>query len=275
MKHSIILAISLIFMVSNLYAQPELRIVSGKQDTVRNAQHFFRGMTTPNSQLSVNGNSFPVYATGAFAAEVRLVEGNNKVKIAARHGGKETVSNFDIFYMPTKVQQATSLFEIDQAELIPNVSIVYPGDVLRIKVKTLPGSNVSWLNGMLEELPVSETNGMAGIYQGQYIVKENDPLLASPVTVTLKSGAQSISKEVAKSITVIDPLKPLYVKSKGTYPYLNYGLGQDRLGGSKMGYISAGIDMKVLSKVDRQYKVQLSKRRSACLINCLIAVFKK
>ena len=264
MKHSIIIAISLIFIVSNLCAQPELQIVSGKQDTVRSAQHFFRGMTVPNSQLSVNGNSFPVYATGAFAAEVRLIEGNNKVQIVARHGGKETVNNLDIFYMPAKAQQATSLFEIEQAELIPNVSMVYPGDVLRIKVKTLPGSNVSWLNGnLLEELPVSETNGMAGIYQGQYIIKENDPLLSSPVTVTLKSGAQSISKEVAKSITVIDPLKPLYVKSKGIYPYLNYSLGQDRLGGSKMGYISAGIDMKVLSKVDRQYKVQLSKRRSA------------
>lgn len=150
------------------------------------------------------------------------------------------------------------------AELIPNVSMVYPGDVLKVKVKTLPGCNVSWLNGnVLEELPVDEANGIAGIYTGQYAVKENDSLLASPITVTVKNGEQSISKEIAKNIMVIDPSKPLYVRSKGVRPYLNYGLGKGRLGGAKIGYISPEIDMKVLSKVDDLYKVQLSKWRSA------------
>jgi len=247
-----------------LYAQPELRIVSGQQDTVRNAQHFFRGMTAPNSQLSVNGVSFPVYATGAFAAEVKLVEGQNKISFVVRHEGKETLSDINVYYLPVQAPRATSIFEIEQAELIPNMSMVYPGDELKIKVKTLPGCNVSWLNGItLQELPQQQTNGMAGIYQGRYIVKENDPLLASPIIVTVKNDEQSIDKEIAKSITVMDPLNPLYVRTKGDYPYLNYGLGQDRLGGSKIGYISPGIDMKVLCKVNNLYKVQLSKYHSA------------
>ena len=260
----IIFIISLVITVSSIYAQPELRFVSGQQDTVRNSQHFFRGMTTPNSQLTVNGVSFPVYPTGAFAAEVRLVEGQNIVNFVVRHNGKETVNNLNIYYLPLKPQQVTSRFEIEQAELIPNISMVYPGDLIRVKVKTLSGCNVSWLNGIaLEELPIEDAKDITGIYQGQYIVKENDSLLASPVTVTVNNGEQSISKEIVKSITVIDPLKPLYIRSKGDNPYLNYGLGQDRLGGSKIGYISAGIDMKVLNKVDRHYKVQLSNRRTA------------
>jgi N-acetylmuramoyl-L-alanine amidase len=264
MKNGIILILFLILFGSKLHAQPELRLVSGQQDTVRNARHFFRGMTTPNSQLSVNDVSFPVYATGAFAAEVNLVEGQNTVNFVVRHGGKETVSDIAIYCLPLQVPQVTSRFEIEQAELIPNLSMVYPGDVLKIKVKTLPGCTVGWLNGnRLEELPADAANGMAGIYQGRYVVKENDPLLALPITVTVKNGTQSISKEIAKSITVVDPLQPIYVRTKGAYPYLNYGLGQDRLGGSKIGYLSPGIDMKVLGKVDRLYKVQLSKQRSA------------
>ena len=263
MNKYFILFVALFFFGMSLYAQPELRLVSGKQDTVRNAQHFFRGMTAPGSQLTVNGVSFPVFATGAFAAEVNLNEGFNKISFVVRNGGKETTSDFDMYYEPRKAPQATSRFEIEQAELIPNVSMIYSGDELRIRIKTLPGCEVDWLNGnLLEEMPVSQTNGMAGIYQGRYVVKENDSLLASPVTVTVKNREQCISKEIA-AVTVIDPSKPLYVRSKGVYPYLNYGLGQDRLGGSKIGYISPGIDIKVLGKVDRMYKVQLSKRHSA------------
>jgi len=262
-KNDSFFLILLLIFGSNLYAQPELRIVTGQQDTVRSAQHFFSGMTAPNSQLSVNGVSFPVYATGAFAAEVKLSEGLNKVNFVVRQSGKETVKNVDIYYMPMETPQATTRFEIEQAELIPAVSMVYPGDALKLKVKTLPGCKVSWLNGkVLEELPV-EVAGIAGIYQGQYVVEENDSLLDSPVVVTVTNGEQSISKEIAKSVTVINPQKPLYVKTKGATPYLNYGLGQDRLGGSKIGYISEGIEMKALCKAGRLYKVQLSKQHSA------------
>ena len=263
MKKYLIFIITLILFGTGMYAQPELQFVSGQQDTVNNARHFFRGMTMPGSTLSVNGISFPVYATGAFAAEVNLTEGPNKVNFVVRHGGKETVSELSIFYMPEKMPQVTSRFEIEEAELIPNLSMLYPGDVLKVRVKTLPDCTVSWLDGnILEELPVNKA-GVQGIYQGRYVVKENDTLLASPITLTVKNGEQSISKEIAKSITVISPSDPLYVRSKGANPYLNYGLGQDRLGGSKIGYISAGIDMRVLSKVDNLYKVQLSNRRSA------------
>ena len=259
-KKNFILAGAFILFGAGLYAQPAFRLIAGKQDTVRNARHYFRGMTTPGSRLSVNDVSFPVYDTGAFAAEVNLTEGANKITFAVSRDGKKTVNELTVYLKSEKTPQATSRFEIEQAEMIPNLSMVYPGDVLKVRVKTLPGCHVSWLNGnKLEEL----TDGIPGIYQGLYVVKENDPLLASPITVTVKNGTQSAGKEIATGITVINPLDPLYVKSKGVRPYLNYGLGQDRLGGSKIGYISPGIEMKVLSKSGNLYKVQLSNRHTA------------
>jgi N-acetylmuramoyl-L-alanine amidase len=104
---------------------------------------------------------------------------------------------------------------------------------------------------------------MAGIYTGQYIVQENDPLLSSPITVTLTNGEQSLNREIAPSIEVINPVNPLYVRTRGARPFLNYGLGQDRLGGSRIGTLSPEIDLRVTNKVGRLYKVQLSQNRSA------------
>ena len=259
-----VFVLTFLLATGSLFAQPQLMLVSGQQDTVRNARHFFRGMTAPGSQLTVNGVSFPVYHTGAFAAEVFLAEGDNIITFVVRHSGKETVSEQYIYYYPPKAPQAVTRLEIERAELIPDATMVLPGDQLKVVVKTLTNCRVYWLDGKtLEELPPSETSGMTGIYQGMYIVKENDPLLAAPIEVSVQNETQTISKEITKGITVINPMNPLYVKSKGAYPYLNYGLGQDRLGGSKMGYITEGINMKVLGKVDRLYRVQLSKHRSA------------
>ena len=45
--------------------------------------------------------------------------------------------------------------------------------------------------------------------------------------------------------------------------YLQYGDGDDRLGGSKMGFIDAGIILRVVGEKDGLYKVQLSQNRYA------------
>ncbi len=54
-------------------------------------------------------------------------------------------------------------------------------------------------------------------------------------------------------------------KTTGTLPYLEYGLGDDRLGGAKMTFLDTGIVMKVVDSVNADYKVQLSKNRFAWL----------
>ncbi len=61
--------------------------------------------------------------------------------------------------------------------------------------------------------------------------------------------------------------KPAYWlgKSVGKLPMLAYGLGDDRLGGAKMGYIDTGILLKVVDSAHDLYKVQLSQYHSAYL----------
>ncbi|MEY3437085.1 MAG: hypothetical protein RL335_1541 [Bacteroidota bacterium] len=55
------------------------------------------------------------------------------------------------------------------------------------------------------------------------------------------------------------------VRTKGAIAYLEYGLGDDRLGGAKMGYLDSNVVLKVVDSIHSDYKVQLSKNHFAYL----------
>ena len=52
-------------------------------------------------------------------------------------------------------------------------------------------------------------------------------------------------------------------KTTGAQPYLEFGLGDDRLGGAKMTYLDTAIVMKVVDSIKDDYKVQLSRNHFA------------
>lgn len=54
-------------------------------------------------------------------------------------------------------------------------------------------------------------------------------------------------------------------KTTGILPYLEYGLGSDRLGGAKMTFLDTGVVIKVSDSTLVNYKVQLSKDHFAYL----------
>ena len=50
-----------------------------------------------------------------------------------------------------------------------------------------------------------------------------------------------------------------YARSTGKLPFIEYGIGDDRLGGAKMAYIDSNILLKIVDSFKTDYKVQLSK----------------
>ncbi|WP_396171118.1 N-acetylmuramoyl-L-alanine amidase [Flavobacterium sp.] len=54
--------------------------------------------------------------------------------------------------------------------------------------------------------------------------------------------------------------------------FLNYGLGEDRLGAAKMGYIDADVLVKVVSKKDDLYQVELKENLSAWVLESNLKV---
>jgi N-acetylmuramoyl-L-alanine amidase len=59
--------------------------------------------------------------------------------------------------------------------------------------------------------------------------------------------------------------QPFYGRTTGRLPYLNYGLGEDRLGGAKMTYLDSNVFVNVVDSTREDYKVQLSKAHFAYL----------
>jgi len=276
-KITLCLCALFVLAVSNTFAQ-KLQIVAGKVDTARNYQHYLRGLTDANAKIFVAGKEFPVYWTGAFAAEVELAEGDNKVEIIAQRGDEQTKEELQIFFKRRErdISAPTQGFAIDRIEIFPsNTMIVTEGDAVRIRVKATPNSNVSWLNNVkLYELPVSETNGVAGIYQSTYIVQSGDKIFEKPLQAKLSNPnnkKQTVTKEVQAQISYLDKnTAPLMLRTKGELPYLNYGLGSDRLGGSKINHIVEDIVLKATGKIGNLYRVQLSKHYEAWIPdNCV------
>ncbi|HMX81455.1 MAG TPA: N-acetylmuramoyl-L-alanine amidase, partial [Ferruginibacter sp.] len=147
--------------------------------------------------------------------------------------------------------------------MIPEGNLyVRPGDRIKFRVKALSGCKVTVNRSIaLYEMP---NNKMPGIYQGEYQVKETDSFLVSkmPVTITDSTG-RSFTKESKNWISMFGPLVPDIAVTKGRLAFLLFGLGEDRLGGAKIGYLDSMVMLKVIGKVGNKYKVQLSKYRTA------------
>ncbi len=54
-----------------------------------------------------------------------------------------------------------------------------------------------------------------------------------------------------------------YGRTTGSLPFLEYGIGDDRLGGAKMTFLDSNILLKVVDSFKTKYKVQLSKYHAA------------
>src|SRR6478672_5387510 len=59
------------------------------------------------------------------------------------------------------------------------------------------------------------------------------------------------------------PAKMIMGRTTGVLPYLEYGLGADRLGGAKMTFLDTGVVMHIADSTVVNYKVQLSANHYA------------
>src|SRR5580698_3832733 len=67
----------------------------------------------------------------------------------------------------------------------------------------------------------------------------------------------------------------LLVRTTGKLPFIEYGIGDDRLGGAKMTYLDSNILLKVVDSFKSDYKVQLSKYHSGYVAKESVIVLKK
>ncbi len=234
-----------------------------EKNAVKASRQFVVGSVCKTCSLTINSQPVKVYPTGAFAYELNLKPGDTSFNlIAFAAPGKSVNKQLSYNYTLPPPPDTVKTLDIASIESFPEGNLMLqPGDKIKFRVKALTGCAVVVNNNIpLFELPA----GMPGIYQGEYTVKESDSFLVKkfPVSITDKTGS-SITKETASTFSMFSPLNPSVALTKGRLAHLLFGLGEDRLGGAKIGYLDSLVQLHVIGKAGSKYKLQLSKYRTA------------
>ena len=278
------LAIAFALVTSHIFSQaniaPFIRLTSPNKTTlvVKSSRQFIIGATCKECTLTINNKPVKVYPTGAFAYEVNLMPGDSIFTLLAASGNKSLSKKITYTFTPALPPEPVKTLGIESIKTLPEGNLVLkPGDKIQFRVKALTNCIVTTVNNtVLYELPVNQTNGMPGIYQGEYIIKESDSFMVKrmPVTITDSAGS-TITKETYNNFSVISSLASDVAITKGRLAHLEYGLGEDRLGGAKIGYIDSNIVLKIIGKVGTHFKVQLSKTHTAYIPEELVELMPK
>ncbi len=275
----ILLAIS-VLVFSQVNNTPFIRLTNPYKTTnmVQYSRQFVIGATCKNCTLTINGKQQKVYPTGAFAYELNLLPGDSLITLRAETGGKSLTKKINYTYSVPKPAEPVKTLAIEGIKTLPDGNLVLmPGDKIQFRVKALTQCIVKTINNtVLYELPVAQTNGMPGIYQGEYIIKDSDSFLVKkiPVTITDTTG-NTVTRETVNNFSILSPLASDIAITKGRLAHLEYGLGDDRLGGAKIGYLDSNIVLKIVGKVGTHFKVQLSKTHTAYIPDELVELMPK
>jgi N-acetylmuramoyl-L-alanine amidase len=258
--------------------KPFIRLVDPLKETTstKTAKHFLIGSTCKTCNLTINSKPAKVYPTGAFAYELNLKPGDTSFNLLAFVAPDKSVSKKIIFnYSLPSPPDTVKTLDIAGIETFPEGNLfVQPGDKIKFKVKALTGCTVTVNNA----IPLYEmtNNKMPGIYQGEYTIKENDSFLVLklPVTITDKTG-KTFTRQTTNWVSIFGPLAPNIAVTKGKLAHLLFGLGEDRLGGAKIGYLDSMVMLNIIGKVGSNYKVRLSKYHTAFIPDDLVQFLPK
>ncbi len=264
------LFITLLFLSNTSLAQKQNYIsVVVPEEKVTNttySRYRFAANTLPGSTVKINGEKYKVYPSGAFVGLLKLEMGDNVFEISSEFKDTNVTEEFTIIREDKKLETTSSSeLIIEDILMLPDKDIwLDSGNILELKIKGTPGCSASFMDGIpMTELSSSETNGIKGIYTGVYKVKDDSNYKNRTIKFTLERNGKKIEKESKALVSLIPQSFPLVGITKGERPFLNYGLGTDRLGGAKLAYLEEGIKLAINGMVGDQYRVMLTENHEA------------
>lgn len=247
-----------------------LRVVIPERDTIRSGapRQRIAASTVPSAKAFINGREAKVYPSGAFVGLVDIAVGTNPLRLVVKTAAGDSLWKDYIVERPEPIKSSPrEPVVIDSVMMEPLQDLwLGKGDILEVKFKGSPGYEASFEiedveSGIpMRELTLKEAGGLEGIYIGRYKVRETDEARDARICFKLKKSFWSSEKAYAKArVSVLPTVLPLVAEVQGHRPFLNVGLGVDRLGGAKLGHIQGGIRVAITGKVGRQYRLRLSE----------------
>lgn len=247
-------------------------------NNVSSSRQFIIGSTCKTCDITINNLPVKVYSTGAFAMELNLRPGDSSFIIKASNNTKSSSQKITYTYTLPRQADTVKTLEIASIQTFPEGDLILqPGDKIKFKVKALPGATIKVSNGtVMTELTTTQSKGMPGIYQGEYIVKPTDSFFLQKFIVSVSDTSGKISsRETKNKFSVMSSYTPDVAITKGRLAHLEYGLGDDRLGGAKIGYLDSNVLLRISGKVGNDYRVQLTKTRTAYIPDDLVTLMPR
>ncbi len=268
MKKFFALLLIFFFQIITTAQELKLNIIVPEKDTVRliGNRHRIAGNTLPTAKAFINGKEVKVYPSGAFVSLYTTSEDTSSLRIAVVGQKGDSLTKEIVFVKSKGVSTSPEdPMTIESAMMQPSNDLwLRNGDILEVKMKGSPNKNpVFDIDGVASGIPMREvdpknTSGIAGIYVGRYVIKGNDECQNIPVRFRIKKGWFSSEEAFSKGkISIIRDSLPRAAEIVGKRPYMNYGLGSDRLGGAKFGFLVEGVKVIVTGMNDDQYRIKL------------------
>ncbi len=243
----------------------------GKRETASSRQ-FITGLTCAICLITINDTPVKVYKTGTFAYGAELDSGDNVFKVESRLGNKNLSENVIITFRPPAPARPLTKPGIQSIKVYPEGDLqLIAGDRVSFEVRAFPKSTVMAMGKILHEMPSGGDSSLMGIYRGSYTIQPADSFShrSIPVKLIAPSG-DSVLKNSETGLSVMSPFASRVVRTKGRLAHLEYGLGDDRLGGAKIGYIDSMIPLEVTGKIGKDYRIRLAPGRTAYIEDDLV-----
>jgi N-acetylmuramoyl-L-alanine amidase len=262
--------------VSTIKDSLYLQVQIPDKDTIRTYSSRLRyaACTSPKATAFVNEKQTKVYSSGAFVGLVNIDIGITNIRFTVKSPAGDSLWQDFVILRPEPMKNSShDTLMIEDALMRPSQDMwLIAGDVLELRFKGSPGWEATCeIPGiesdivMHEQLP-EEADGFSGIYLGHYTVKPTDEVHDVQVIFRLKKSFWSREKVLSKARVSFFTGKTIRIAEvTGNRPYLNTGLGSDRLGGSKLGFLQAGVRLDVTGKIGPQYRIRLSETLDAWL----------
>ena len=253
-----------------------LQVQRPDKDTLRtfNSHYRIAACTRPDAKAFINDKQTKVYASGAFVELLHINVDTNTFRFTVKSPAGDSLWKEFVIIRPAPMKNSPhDTLVIEQAMMEPAEDMwLASGDILEVKFKGSPGLETSFdipdvESGIpMRELSPGEGGGFAGVYIGRYAVKPKDEARDVQIKFHLKKSFWTSEKKTSKAkISILSKEMPRVAEVIGKRPYLNAGLGEDRLGGSKLGFLQEGIRVEITGKSGSQYRVRLSPSMEAWL----------
>jgi len=246
-----------------------LQVQRPDSDTIKvfSSKYRLAACTRPEAKAFINGKQTKVYQSGAFVGLAELKPGTTTLRFTVKSQSGDSLWKEFVVVRPEPMKNSPhDTLVIEDAFMQPSDDMwLTTGDVLEVKFKGSPGWKASFdipevESGIpMHEVTPKEGGGFAGIYVGRYKINSVNEVRDVPIIFRLKKSFWSSEKVESKAkISILTKELPRVAEIVGKRPFLNTGLGEDRLGGAKLGFLQPGVIVEITGKVDALYRVRLS-----------------